>query len=131
MALRMEKAGLPVATVESAELDAKREAIVRLEAEVAMPVVAQVVEQVAKTVSSAAGSVSLKDDRKDWVLGTWNKKDKLYGNDPALVGVDKDWLLQHCILDVPRINASFKSGQKLPGAFGVVSVFGGSVVRKA
>ena len=127
--LRLEKAGLVAAAVDTSKADATREQIAKLEAEAAVPVVAHVVEQVQKTVRAESGTVTFKDDKQDWVLGSWDKKSKVYGNDPLLRNVDKDWLLQHCILDVPRINATFKAGNALPPAFGVVSTFGGSAVR--
>lgn len=130
LSLRAEKVALEPVVIDASAADAKREEIARLEAEVSVPVVAQVVEQVASTVKTGAGSVSFKDDKKNWALPGWNKTSKLYADSALLAGIDAKWLLRFCIVDAVRLNAAYKSGEMFPKPFGEVVEFGGSMVRK-
>lgn len=137
LTLRAEKAALEPVVIDTTETDRKREEIARLEAEAAVPVVAQVVEKVAKTVKTAAGSITIKDDKKTWILPGWNQTGKYKSMDVvnakvfAALPTEIQWLLKVSVLDVPALNQSYKNRERFPHPFGEVAVFGGSTVRTA
>ncbi len=130
-----EKAALAPVVVDTSAADATREEIARLEAEVAVPVVAQVVEQTPKTIKTGAGSVSFKDSKMTWILVGWDQKVKKCSLDLvdktvlATLPEEIRWLLKVSILDVPALNASYKNKEAFPHPFGEVPVFGGSQVN--
>lgn len=139
LALQNEKAAIPPVAVSHAKIEERREAIAKLESEIAVPVVAHVVEQVAKSVQTGAGTVSFKDNKTTWALPSWDQKAKYAALDVAMepgfpvdfktLPAEIQWLLKVSVLDVPLLNQSFKNRDVFPKPFGTVGVFGGSQVR--
>lgn len=136
LTLRAEKAALAPVVVDTSEADAKREEIARLEAEVAVPIVAQVVEQTPKTIKTGAGSVSFKDEKKTWCLPSWPDTTKKFYTRDLVSDEEMEalppriaFLIRHSILDAPTLNKTHGAGLKFPKPFGEVGVFGGSQVR--
>lgn len=135
--LRAEKVQLETVVIDTTKTDERREQIAILEAEAAVPVVAQVIEQVDRTIKTAAGSVTIKDDKTTWTLVGWDQKTKKCSMDvvePSVLAslpAEIRWLLKVSVLDVPAMNQSFKNREKFPKPFGEVVKFGGSAVRGA
>lgn len=110
----------------AAKLDAKAE---KAEVKASM-ITAPVVHAPDRTMDLGGNTLSVSAPKKDWMLPSWDKTSKLYGDDPRLKGIDPAWLLRFCVLDAVRLNAAFKSGESFPAPFSTTEKFGGSTLRK-
>lgn len=73
-----------------------------------------VLETVKKTVRLEDGSSVTFSNAKDWGINGYDKKEKIYADDPRFNGLDWNKYKRFFVLDVVRVNAAFKGGEKLP-----------------
>lgn len=109
---------------EAAKAEAKAD---RLELKADM-IVADVVPIQPKTLDMGGVTLTAKAPKKNWALPGWDKKEKLYGDDPRLKGLDPAWLIRYCTLDAVRLNKAF-GAVAFPAPFVEVDEFGGSTAR--
>lgn len=136
LSLRAEKAALEPVVIDTTETDRKREALAKLEAEAAVPVVAQVVERVAPTVQTGAGTTTFKASTMTWILPNWPDTTKKFFTRDLVSEQDMNalpariqFLLRNSILDAPSLNKSYGAGTKFPAPFAEVREAGGSTSR--
>lgn len=96
----------------------------------AQAIVPEVIEQQSKSVQTSTGAVTFTDLGKDCLLPGRDKEKKIYADDPILKDVPKDWLLQHSVLDWPRINNTVKGGGIPPAPFVLIPKRGTQVREK-